>query len=532
MKASLQALKDSATLRLGKKMQNVVRSPLVTSINAAQAGLDNPNAGSELADLFSQLQTALNAADVSIAYYLELQNAITSATTVYGDGSGNDAAKLLTVIQENQVVESNLDASTEDLKNGPVEINAAVLAFQVANASGQQPVVVTNPNFARGATMAFGRSTITGMPLTDLLEHGFCWSLNPEPTIFDQRTTKYLSSNGFIYKIENLEPATVYYMRAYAISKSYTVGYGDILKVITIPKGTVSYQLNSSVINSGEHYPRISAAMSSAVNYWNNLTSIKNHHLSVNYNAGTPTAEASYGGYMQFGANSGYQRTGTAIHEMLHTIGVGQHSMWYGPNSPLRATGTSGAWLGERANKVVQFIDNDPTGYLRGDGVHMWPYGINGAHEDTGSELLYIAASLIAQALGEDGLPPTGGFTTPAYTFNQNDAQKYFIKVEDESLGRNSTFLAESASGQLINRTISATNALLTDSVAWYMKFDPATGYYQIKNAATGKYFTYQAGGENGFTLTSVSLPGAANSLQLMGARYDTQIGARGRFFT
>ena len=42
---------------------------------------------------------------------------------------------------------------------------------------------------------------------------------------------------------------------------------------------------------------------------------------------------------------------------------------------------------------------------MTGDNTHMWPYGINGAHEDTGSEVLYIGNGLITQALGEDGLP-------------------------------------------------------------------------------------------------------------------------------
>jgi len=270
----------------------------------------------------------------------------------------------------------------------------------------------------------------------------------------------------------------------------------------------------------------------SAVNYFNNLTSIQGHRLKVNYNAGTPTAEASYGGYMQFGANASYQKTGTALHEMGHTIGVGQHSVWYGPNSPLRATGSSGAWLGERANKVVQFLENNSAEYMKGDGTHMWPYGVNGAHEDTGSELLYTGNALIHQALGEDGLPPTGGFATPAYTFNCDDNAKYYIKIEDNKMGRNSTFLVESASGQLTNKAMSTTQALAADSAAWYFKFSLETGYYQIRNAATGKYFTYQANGENGITLASVSTPMQSNSFQLMAARYNTQIGNEGESFT
>ena len=72
----------------------------------------------------------------------------------------------------------------------------------------------------------------------------------------------------------------------------------------------------------------------------------------------------------------------------------------------------------------------------------MWPYGINGAHEDTGSEVLYIGNGLITQALGEDGLPPTGGFATPAYVFEQEDHVKYYLKNEDETAGLYTSYLS------------------------------------------------------------------------------------------
>ena len=181
--------------------------------------------------------------------------------------------------------------------------------------------------------MIFGRSEIEGVNMSEIMEHGLCWSTSPEPTVLDNRSTKYYSHNGYIYCIDNLKPSTIYYVRAYAITKGYAVGYGDCIKVITIPMGTATYQLNSSVTSAPGHHERIKKAMESAVGYWNNLTSIQGKKLSVNYNAGTPTAEASYSGYMQFGANSSYQQTGTALHEMNHTVGVGQHSIWYGPNS-------------------------------------------------------------------------------------------------------------------------------------------------------------------------------------------------------
>jgi hypothetical protein len=518
IRAKLQELMDYAVTVGDGKMGNALRAGLAEAINAASSA----NAIGEIAVADKQLRAAIAASLISAKAYDDLQIAIDSAVAAYADGSGKEAAALSAAVLKAQALADNLDATAEEVGIGTGEVYSAILAFRVANSTGVAPVVATNPLHARGATMAFGRSTISGVATADLLEHGFCWSTHPEPTIYDNRTANAFSSNGYIYRIENLTPATVYYMRAYAITKAYAVGYGDVIKVVTIPKGTVTFQLNPSVTNAEGHHERIKEAMESAVDYFNNLTSIQNHRLSVNHNAGTPTAEASYGGYMQFGANVSYQRTGTALHEMGHTIGVGQHQIWYGPNSPLRETGASGAWLGERANNIVKFIDNDPAGYLHGDGTHMWPYGINGAHEDDGSELLYTANALIVQGLGEDGLPPTGGFSTPYYAFLHEDSVKYYIKNEADMLGQNNAFLKEDAAGNIAYSVAATEDALANDSAAWYLRFNPASGYYQIRNAATGKYFTYQA---SGIGLAAAATPSDMHSFQLIGSRTNIEIG-------
>jgi hypothetical protein len=521
LKASLQELVDSAVTVSGGKMNNELRESLTAAIHTANSA----NTVGEIALADRQLRDAMAASFISANAYGDLQVAVDAAVDAYADGSGKEAAALNAAVLSAQALAANLNAPVEAVVAGTADVYVAILAFRVANGTGAAPVVATSPLYARGATMAFGRSTIAGVAMESLLEHGFCWSTIPNPTIYDNRATKTFSSNGYIYRIENLTPATVYYMRAYAVTKTYAVGYGDVIKVITIPKGTVTFQLNASVTNAEGHHERIKKAMESAVSYFNNLTSIQNHHLSVNYNAGTPTAEASYGSYMQFGASASYQRTGTALHEMGHTIGVGQHSSWYGPSSPLRETGSSGAWLGERANSIVKFIDNDSTGYLRGDGTHMWPYGINGAHEDDGSELLYTANTLIVQGLGEDGLPPTGGFATPAYTFLHDDTVKYYLKSEADVLAQSSSFLREDAAGNLACSVAGAEEALDNDSAAWRLRFDPTTGYYQIRNAATGKYFTYQVAGANAVRLTTTTAPSANHSFQLMGSRSSVKIG-------
>ncbi|WP_176454246.1 LamG-like jellyroll fold domain-containing protein [Siphonobacter sp. BAB-5385] len=518
MRARLQVVIDSATSVLANKMRNSNRSALEASVAAGKATLDQN--GTDVAGRIAQLERDLKTARISVDAYGKLQIAVDSALGVYGDGTGSGAAAFKAVIDQSTTLVNNLDAELSNVQKTPRELYEAMLMFRVANATGSAPVVVTDPRFARGATMAFGRSTVSGVAQKDIVEQGFCWSTTPDPKIFDNRTTKFFSSNGAIYRLENLQPATIYYMRAYAIGPNFAVGYGKVLKVITIPMGTVTYELRESVINGGaDNRDRIDQAVKSGVYYYNNLTSVKDHHLSVNYNAGTPTAEASYGGYMQFGANPSYQRTGTALHEMNHTIGVGQHWIWYGGNSPLRAEGSRGKWLGERANKVVQFLQNNTDGFMTGDAVHMWPFGINGAHEDSGDEFLYTGHALVTQALGEDGLAnPSRGFTTPAYTFEHTPSQKYYLKVEGSKVGLSTSFLAENESGQLVNKKASGASVLSDDRAAWYVEFDPATALYQLRNAATGKYFTYQ---NNSIGLSATGM----ESLQLLGARYNTKVG-------
>lgn len=383
--------------------------------------------------------------------------------------------------------------------------------------------VTTHSYVARGATSAFGRSTVTGINASDLKERGFCWSSETsEPTVADAHTTKTLVQGGTLYHIEGLTPATVYHMRAYALLKDSTAYYGNTVKVITIPKGTITWSYNNG--GPADANNRINIAVKEAVEYLNEYTSITGFHTSVNYGADTPTADCSYGGWMRVGPNASYQRTGTILHELLHGIGVGTHGVW-NSNSPLRANGSSGTWLGDRVTEFLQFWDNSVGSTLTGDGTHMWPYGINGAHEDTGSELLYMGCAMIAQALGEDGLPPTGGFGTPAYVLEQEDTIKYYIKSESPEGGLNDAYLRQNKIKRLAWEKMTAEEAALNDSAAWYITFNPKTRYYQLRNVATGHYMTYYGTGVSGFRLTDQGFASVNESFHLMRSRVDTDFG-------
>ncbi|MBP5339018.1 MAG: hypothetical protein J6Z14_06920 [Prevotella sp.] len=353
------------------------------------------------------------------------------------------------------------------------------------------PTVTTDTRFARGATMAFGRiKKATG---ESIAEQGFCWGETPEPTIYDNATTDYLSNNGNIYVMKNLKPATIYYLRAYAKNSYGKVGYGEAIKFSTLPKGNVTYWYNNGGDDAANK--RVNAAAAEACDIFSNLTEmVKN--FSIGYSAGTPTADCYYADdpWMNMGANSSYQRTGTIMHEMQHGFGVISYSTQWAGNILREGNGT-GNWLGERVSAFLDFWDNTTGSFLHGDTQHMWPYGVNGASEDHGNIADYYANAMIGQALGEDGLEHRSNtFAEPCYVFTQDDNTKYYLKNEDENRGLYDSYLIPTNTGTLKWRAMSSAEAQANDSAAWYITFTPENQYYQFRNAATGQYLTYSSG--------------------------------------
>lgn len=529
VKTELRARVDKANGLAGEKMQAAVKTELLAAVSEVNQYLTTPSEEADVPAMAIRLREAIEAVRVSAQAYRDLQAAIDKALTLYGEGNaGAGTAEFDAAIKEAQALADNLEATLEELAAAIPALERAGLAFNIANASGDAPTVVTDTRFARGATRAYGRSTVTGVAASDLLERGFCWSTEPEPTVLDNRSTKYFDKNGRIYCMENLKPSTVYYARAYAMTKNYAVGYGDVIKIITIPKGNISYWYNFG--GPSDSNARIDAALAGAVNYWNELTSIRGLHITCSYGSGTPTADCSYGGSMRVGPNASYQQIGTILHEMAHAIGVGQHWIWFGPNSPLRETGTRGIWLGERANAVIQFFENSPDSRVTGDGTHFWPYGINGAHEDDHTELLYTEQSLIVQGLGEDGLPPTGGFATPAYTFDVKEGVKYYIKNENETCGLLGNYLSVFKNRMYWNQE-KKEDVLAGDEYAWYITFDPVTCYYSFKNVASGLYLTYNSS-TGTFALMNETRPSSYEKFQLMASRGNVTVGKGDTQFT
>ena len=214
------------------------------------------------------------------------------------------------------------------------------------------------------------------------------------------------------------------------MTKNYKVGYGDVIRIYTLPKGVLNYNFYASGDSAID--ARIKGSFEALKGYWQQCTSITGFTPTANYNSGVQTADCSYGGWVRFGPTVSYQATGTAMHEVLHGIGVGTHTSW---NSHMSA-GSYGTWYGKRATQLVRFWDNSTTEYVTGGGSHLWAtngstmtsFTINGAHEDAHSDLQYYGSSLFSQALCEDGMVHAYAGFLPGYCFQHEDDTKYYIR--------------------------------------------------------------------------------------------------------
>jgi hypothetical protein len=110
----------------------------------------------------------------------------------------------------------------------------------------------------------------------------------------------------------------------------------------------------------------IIACMNDAVSIYNSYGYF-DKHVTANYNAGVPTAQASYSGWIDFGGSIG---TRVALHEIAHTLGVGQYGGW-----------TSGGWWGPAANARIKLYEGQAA-TIGTSGDHFWPYGLNYDTED------------------------------------------------------------------------------------------------------------------------------------------------------
>ncbi|WP_428741669.1 hypothetical protein [Tenacibaculum sp.] len=226
-------------------------------------------------------------------------------------------------------------------------------------------------------------------------EIGLVYDTSKQPNIEDNKISRDIVENKFKQRISNLTQQTIYYVKPYILTDQGLM-YGEQISISTIKKGNFTYSINQNGADLAT-LNRIKEAFDLATEYYNNFTSIEKH-VTVNYSSDTPTADANFSGWINVGSKPDYQRAGTAMHEMAHSVGVGTHAKYW-------ELMYDGFWHGDRANEILQMMTNDTNAVVKGDGLHFWPFGINGSWEDDGSDFLYIMNALILQGMKADGLP-------------------------------------------------------------------------------------------------------------------------------
>ena len=247
---------------------------------------------------------------------------------------------------------------------------------------------------------------------------------------------------------------------------------GDLLHNVnpaqpTTRPGELRYSLSDGWENwDPDARRRIVAAMDAAVAVYN-ANGEFDRHVTANYNPGTPTADANFGGWINFGGQIG---TRTALHEIAHTLGVGTCPQW-------QHLAVDGKWTGAYAIEQLKEIDG-PDAVLHCDHQHFWPYGLN--YENEGGEENFKHHVKMVIALRADmGLGPPPGISIAALNAAKIQAADAHDEVEKDQKALDALPIAlqkeEAARPDILSATQSvaiakaaqdAANASVSDSLA------------------------------------------------------------------
>jgi hypothetical protein len=164
---------------------------------------------------------------------------------------------------------------------------------------------------------------------------------------------------------------------------------------ISTALGAITWTLEKSTSPTADEsaaYSRIEDAMTAAVARHQRLTPNISKAITVQYSPGVPTAEANYNGDLRFGSDASYQTERTALHEIAHTLGVGQRQAFDDHCA-------SGDW--PTATPLLRSWDGDAATIACGGG-HFWPYGLN--YETEWSDESGDRHCLIVAAMLDDGM--------------------------------------------------------------------------------------------------------------------------------
>ncbi|KAM0544808.1 hypothetical protein ACHAPJ_011638 [Fusarium lateritium] len=142
-----------------------------------------------------------------------------------------------------------------------------------------------------------------------------------------------------------------------------------LVAYVSTTSAAITWTLEKSASPSADEsdaYGRIEEAMRLAVERYGRFSNASKD-IKVTYVPGVPTADANYNGSLRFGSDRAYMNERTAMHEISHTLGIGQTAAFdtkCAANDWATATPLLQSWDGADAR-------------INCGGGHIWPYGLN-----------------------------------------------------------------------------------------------------------------------------------------------------------
>ncbi|KAF2261021.1 hypothetical protein CC78DRAFT_608862 [Lojkania enalia] len=167
-----------------------------------------------------------------------------------------------------------------------------------------------------------------------------------------------------------------------------------LVAYISTASAAISWTLQKAsnpTADQSDAYSRIEAAMKLAVARYARYSSASKI-VRVYYSPGVPTAEANYNGDLRFGSNRAYMSERVAMHEIAHTLGVGQ-------TAAFDQKCASGNW--PTALPLLRSWDG-PSAKINCGGGHFWPYGLN--YDNEWSETNANRHVQLVDAMLKDGM--------------------------------------------------------------------------------------------------------------------------------
>ncbi|NMC34479.1 MAG: hypothetical protein GYA36_18815, partial [Veillonellaceae bacterium] len=108
----------------------------------------------------------------------------------------------------------------------------ALLLLSSCQEKSSLALLTTEPITEVTGSSALSGGNISSDGGSDISERGVCWATHTGPTINDKKTTDGSGKGSFTSTLSDLQPATPYYVRAYATNSTGTA-YGNELTFVT-----------------------------------------------------------------------------------------------------------------------------------------------------------------------------------------------------------------------------------------------------------------------------------------------------------